>query len=230
MSSRFIQIDNTDFHRQLPSVFEKEVFLKWLELEHDECIVTKIGGLALKNKSLKKLKSRAWLNQHLHETQIWLNCDLIDGYMLLLQNLNNTSNQPPCMFLSSKHFDYLRDSPNEIWKKWTRKFKFEQQHLIFFPINVRGGHWVAVMADLREYIIYFYDSLNGPGSTYFSVIQSWIERTISIIGPGQWNTEYSRDYPSQRDGFDCGLFVTGSCANISIMESDLSPKHFSPQL
>ena len=93
-----------------------------------------------------------------------------------------------------------------------------------------NGRWVAVMADLREYIIYFYDSLNGTGSSYFSVIRSWIERTISIIGPGQWTTEYSRDYPPQRMDLiaDC-LFSTGLCANISMMVKDLSQRLFSLQ-
>jgi len=101
----------------------------------------------------------------------WLNDNIINGYMKLLQLRDAEKEKgPSCHFCKTFLTTYLYPSYNyKNVRRWTlpKRLKNWGQvkesildcDLIFFPVNRGGVHWILVVADLRKKELTYYDSM-----------------------------------------------------------------------
>jgi Ulp1 family protease len=112
--------------------------------------LTEICKICVTRKSFIRLKREGWLND-----------DIIDVYMKLLQKLHNS------LHFSSSHFytkltevvklnDYTRIN------RWFKNVEMKEQKMLFFPINLQF-HWKLVIIDIQNKIVYYLDSYNNTG-------------------------------------------------------------------
>ena len=106
----------------------------------------------------------------------WINDNVVNGYMKLLQNRESEKEGgPSCHF----HKTFLTTNIHPTYqynlvRKWTsaRRLKNWGQSkatildcdYVFFPVHLHASHWVLVVADLTKKTLRYYDSLGANAS------------------------------------------------------------------
>jgi len=102
-------------------------------------------------------------------------------------------------------------------KRWSKKvpgkdiFKLDK---IIFPINQSNAHWICGVVFMQEKRIQMYDSLGGSGRLYIDALFKYIQdehqdkKKVPLPDIDEWKlVTTERACPSQRNGFDCGVFT-----------------------
>ena len=111
----------------------------------------------------------------------WLNDEIVNAFMKLLQEHNATRGHPKCHFfnsfflpqLSGGHgFDVIRrwTQPKRL-KRWGQRYEtILDCDLIFFPCFA-FSHWSLILADLRDRRLIHYDSMRRPYQSGFIAVR-----------------------------------------------------------
>lgn len=162
----------------------------------------------------------------LHSTR-WLNDEIISFFVCMMQELDNwqcsiDKSRRPSYFWSSFFRTNLREAGKYSYhrvKRWTKKIDVFALDKIFFPINVKGVHWVLAVMCMQERTITYYDSLwkDDPESNrwrfHLDDLLQWLEdeslhkKLKQLPHKAQWKLTRAEDIPEQKNGCDCGVFV-----------------------
>ena len=215
-NDKFCELDENDY----------EIIQKVFNLSSN----TKIGRHMIEVKDLATLKPGQWLTG-----------EVMNVYMALLQDRNIQrcqENPKHCRVLLMRTYFYTKLTSSgydyKSVKRWTNKAKllkkgfknisniFQLDKLIF-PVHVNNMHWCCGVVDFKSKTISYFDSMNGPSSSFFNIITKYIidefqdklkdDKTKYKLDLKQWKQENHRGkYPQQKNGFDCGVF-TAKCAD-----------------
>lgn len=184
------------------------------------------------------------------ETGQWLNDEVMNFYMALLQDRNIKRCQDEtkhCKVLFLNTFFYTKLSSNgynyKAVKRWTKKVKLNKKGLsitsifeldkVIFPVHVNKIHWCCGCINLRDKRFEYYDSMNGASSSFFGKMRRYIADEFQDKLKGdqkkfnldldEWTNENNKStYPQQENGVDCGVF-TSKCADW--ISDDLYPDY-----
>jgi sentrin-specific protease 1 len=141
----------------------------------------------------------------------WINDELINYYMKMLQQYSDSLNKNNYYF-SSSFMDKLFEGNVYTYKnveRWSRHFNpLNTYDKIFFPINISNWHWVLICADRSTKTMTYFDSLFGEsGHLYLSNILNYFKEH-SYLQNDIWNlVDIPIDQPSQTNNCDCGIFT-----------------------
>ena len=161
----------------------------------------------------------------------WLNDEVINFYMLLLQQRDDSISitilhqRRPSRFFPSfltklltkrlDKYDYRQV------KRWTRSIDVFDFEKLYFPINVSNSHWTLAVVYMQTRRIQYCDSLLNTTTIYLTALKRWIQdehadkKGIPLLNNYEWVVVpcSSETTPKQTNGYDCGVFT--------IMSADL---------
>ncbi len=180
----------------------------------------------------------------------WLNDEIINIYMSLLQDRNlkkrQTSNKYfHVLFMNSFFFTKLSSNGYnyKLVKRWTKKIKFIKKGFnnlnnifeldkFIFPIHVNNIHWCCGCINFTNKRFEYYDSMKGNNAEFFIIIKQYLldewkdklkcDKNKYNLNINEWDEYNTEKYPQQENGFDCGLF-TCKCADWLV--DDLFPDY-----
>ncbi len=149
----------------------------------------------------------------------WLNDEVINFYMNLLQERNTTRCAATSGKLTSHYFNSfflskLTEGNKYTYsnvKRWTKKFDITQKEKIFIPVNLSNTHWTMMIIFMQQKKICYYDSMSGSGMRHMRHVLQWIKDDIQdkrkeVIDTNEWKLIDVANVPQQCNGYDCGMF------------------------
>ncbi|GJD05669.1 Sentrin-specific protease 2 [Galdieria sulphuraria] len=147
----------------------------------------------------------------------WLNDEVINFYMSLLQERNEKSicdnGYSKCLFLSSfffikllsgGHYDY-----NAV-RKWTHHVNVFEYDKVIIPINIKNCHWILAVIDIEGKRFICLDSIRGSHMKRLQALRQWLyDEYRTKLGLKLETDKYSfeqPDVPRQSNVDDCGVF------------------------
>jgi len=179
----------------------------------------------------------------------WLNDEVMNFYMALLQDRNNQrSDSERIRVLLMNTFFFTKLSSNsynyKAVKRWTKQIKLKKKgvtnvNTIFeldkfiFPVHVNKIHWCCGCINFKQKKFEYFDSMNGSSTSFFRTIRKYLsdEHKDKLKGDmgkymldlNEWtNDDHKSSYPQQNNGVDCGVF-TSKCADW--ISDDLYPNY-----
>ncbi|KAL6057979.1 hypothetical protein STEG23_015848 [Scotinomys teguina] len=159
-----------------------------------------------------KLKITRGDMQTLKDTQ-WLNDEIINFYMNLLMERNQSQGYPPVHAFNSFFYTKLKCGGYRSVKRWTRAVDLFAKELILVPIHL-DVHWSLVAIDLREKSIVYLDSMGQKRQGILEMIFQYLQdeskaRRNIDLNPLEWkrSSKTAEEIPQQRNGNDCGVFT-----------------------
>lgn len=205
---------NNLLSERLTAISDNDLSIVRYKFEQSETEVICEGfNVQITGKDFRKLKPRMWLND-----------EIVNFYMQLLQQRDNelcqqNENRKACKYFSSHFMTKLLDIGNDKGymyanvRRWTRKFDVFAMDKVFFPINISNTHWTIAVWFVQCNEIHYYDSMHGNGKTYLTSIRKWIVDDAKDKKKETLNEEdyqmmdhQSMHVPTQQNGFDCGVF------------------------
>lgn len=152
-----------------------------------------------------------------HEAQ-WLDDSVINWYFrFLFENQQTNPGVVNAAFMPT-HFMVclLEHGYNEV-KKWKTVDIFDHEKILI-PFQ-KGRHWKLAVIDFPSKKFIMYDSVGQRDDHSMKVIAIYLheqykERLGVDMEAGEWSIDYPLDYPRQRNGFDCGVFVCAFASDI----------------
>ncbi len=185
------------------------------ETNDDTKIVISKFGISMTVKSLCCLKKKKWLND-----------EIINFYMGMLserhaeyKSINGGRGQ---FFFSSYFMSNLIDRGYDGVSRWTKNVKIFELDKVFVPININNFHWVLAVVHIQEKVIEYVDSMKyGYGKSYCQALSMWLAKEAKKSSVPFKNSEWmswrqNEFYPTQDNGYDCGLYVVVSADVISL--------------
>ncbi|XP_033744991.1 uncharacterized protein LOC117330664 [Pecten maximus] len=140
----------------------------------------------------------------------WINDKVINSFLALKKMEQNTSE-------SNRHIYVLPSYTAVQWDQghldhWMfKKVQFSKYTHVFLPICINGNHWVLLVADVKQRLVYVLDSMNGE------VGQKWTRMWAEFMANrdrlpdvteqfGVWNFPEIRS-SKQTDSNSCGVFT-----------------------
>ncbi|GLI69363.1 hypothetical protein VaNZ11_013954 [Volvox africanus] len=164
---------------------------------------------------------------------VWLNDEVINLYMLLLQMRDtrfrqtartNSSPAPRCHFFNSFFYNKLFQDegaynyanvrrwtiPRQLINKMQPSSNVLELDRIIIPIH-KGVHWTCAEIDLKARAVRYYDSLMGEDHALVRHLLTWVsdesaDKCHQRWDTSKWSVEFPKDIPVQRNGCDCGVF------------------------
>jgi len=152
----------------------------------------------------------------------WINDDIVDFYMKLLQQYADKIAKTNYYFSSMFMGKLLEDGKYDFdkvkkWKDQQKIKSFDWYNKIFFPINISNSHWVLICADRSKLTLTYYDSLGNDGDLYLDCIEKYFKE---YSRNDKWTrVNIPNDQPIQMNGCDCGIFALMTA---DFLTSDLS--------
>lgn len=206
-----------DFERSLFKEVEKIIFSK------EDQLIVRIAKNQLERSDLIRLDWRA------SEMDAWLNDNVVNGYMELINERNRVEPQLPKVYAFNtylaeklKRHDY---NYAEV-KRWSIRAKVDliQMDKIFIPVNDEE-HWTLIIIHHDRKRIELYNSLQGDNDRRSGEsVEKWRKRVYKLLNQVRqfWRDEYEDkkgepleetdwDYemtggPYQTNKIDCGVF------------------------
>lgn len=101
-------------------------------------------------------------------------------------------------------------------QRWTKGFRIEDKQQVYIPINILNSHWTLLVIDFQSTssgagaTITYADSLGGGGREYTDAIQRCLRDERQSRGEApctrSWTVRVGMK-PTQRNKFDCGVYV-----------------------
>ncbi len=172
----------------------------------DDEVVIKVGEIHLKRRALLCLKPREWLN-----------CEVMDAYMELLQ-IRNNQNGGKFMFFPTHFYGLVVPSTDAYNFKSGLPYVYKKNvfdmDVLVIPMNQGKVHWVMVVVNIKEKRIEFYDPLQPRRTIYpeMSMMQKWFGelaalRSLKTLGIQDWDSQMMTNFPKQKDNYNCGVYV-----------------------
>lgn len=171
----------------------------------------------------------------------WLNDEIINFYMSLLQQRNekevleSNNKIPRCLFLSSFFYCKLLSRGQYDYaavKRWTRNIDVFNYDKIIIPLNIKNCHWILAVIDIQGKRFICYDSIGGSHVDKLRALEQWLRDEHSAkLGFKLETSSYSFEQPPvprQSNTDDCGVFCcqfaryTSSNWEISFTSKDMN--------
>ena len=149
-------------------------------------------------------------------TTAWFCDKVLDAYFALLsQKSSATIIAAPAGWFNQVYFDDKNRPRHYRYGKFvslsTLLFSFER---IYFPINV-GMHWILVVADLKQKVLFVCDSFAEPYREIVLAIMNFLSQTSLIerrvqLDVRNWKINYfhnRKDFHKQSDSSSCGPYM-----------------------
>lgn len=143
----------------------------------------------------------------------WLNDEIINFYMNLLVQRNDSEGYPALHAFSTFFYPKLKHGGYSAVKRWTRGMNLFEKEIILVPIHQKV-HWSLIEIDLRKCSITYYDSMGHTGQsiceTIFQYLQNESKTRRNVeLDPAEWKqySMTSAEIPQQLNGSDCGVFT-----------------------
>ncbi|KAF9897475.1 SUMO1 sentrin specific peptidase 1, partial [Lobosporangium transversale] len=143
----------------------------------------------------------------------WLNDEVINFYGNLIMARSKESTELPKVHVFSTFFyKTLSENGYEKVRRWTKKIKIFDMDYVLIPIHHSGNHWTTAVIDMKKKRIEYYDSLLGNNPKCFLLLRNYLEsesqdklkKPFDFHG---WENDCPKDIPTQKNGFDCGVFT-----------------------
>lgn len=195
----------------LPDDAKGLVLQKLVELGDNQVVISKFD-IDFCRHDLNTLRSSNWLND-----------EVINFYLQMLSDRSRKQSRLPSLHVFSSFFyPKLKDRGYDSVRSSTRKIKpslLQHVDLILFPIHL-GMHWCMAGIDFRHRTITYYDSLRGNNALCLQLLRSWLEQEshdkcgVEFEFTG-WTGLCYKDMPTQKNGYDCGVFSLAVAEHIS---------------
>ena len=172
---------------------------------------------------------------------VWLNDEVINFYMNMLQDRDNSlcakfPGRKKSHFFNSFFVHRLLKTDLEYnydnVKRWSNHFDIFELDKIFIPINIDNMHWTLAVVYPQLKQIHYFDSMGGNGDFFLKGLRQWVmdearTKKNQILDPSEWTLiNHRHECPQQGNAVDCGVF-TIICAdflsdNLPIDESSYS--------
>jgi len=188
-----------------------DLILRQLGLGDDRVVISKFD-IDLRRHDLNTLRSSNWLND-----------EVINFYLQMLHDRSRHQSRLPSLHVFSSFFyPKLKDRGYDSVRSSTRKIKpslLQFTDMILFPIHL-GMHWCMAGIDFRHRIITYYDSLHGNSALCLQLLRSWLEQESRDkcgleFESADWTGLCCKDMPTQKNGYDCGVFSLAVAEHIS---------------
>ncbi|GMJ05454.1 EARLY IN SHORT DAYS 4 [Hibiscus trionum] len=151
----------------------------------------------------------------------WLNDEVINLYLELLKERENREPKKflKCHFFNTFFYKKLvsRESGYnyKAVKRWTSQRKLGyclfDCDKIFVPIH-KDIHWCLAVINKKDQKFQYLDSLRGGDAKVLNALANYyVEEVMDKSGKDidiiSWEKEYVEDLPTQKNGFDCGMFM-----------------------
>ena len=202
---------------------ERSELTKILRGRASEVVVIHKFAISMTKAKLQCLKNNTWLND-----------EVISFYMLMLQARNQQSCAADPQKIKSHFFNSFfmerllvtdkKYTYNNV-KSWTKKVDVRNVENIFWPISINRGHWILVVAFMKETPkrIASYDSMGSISTKYVDVACDFlvddVKSKYNLCWKGEsreWVRECPHESPFQVGGTDCGVFLFSNVKRISI--------------
>lgn len=153
----------------------------------------------------------------------WLNDEVINFYFQLINSRSEKSqgSLPFIHVFTSFFYPKMRDRGYEAVRASTRRLmpSVLSRDMILFPIHL-GSHWCLAVIDFQEKTISYYDSLHGRNEQCLKSLRNWLamesrDKLQVEFDFAGWQERCCNDIPSQRNGYDCGVFTLVFAEHIS---------------
>ncbi|KAI1309979.1 SUMO1 sentrin specific peptidase 1 [Mortierella claussenii] len=143
----------------------------------------------------------------------WLNDEVINFYGSLIMTRSKESTTLPKVHVFSTFFyKTLSESGYDKVRRWTKKVKLFEMDYVLIPIHRSGNHWTTAVIDMKNKRVEYYDSLLGNNPKCFLILRDYLEsesqdklkKPFDFQG---WENDCPKEIPTQRNGFDCGVFT-----------------------
>ena len=156
--------------------------------------------------------------------EIWLNDELVNFYMLLLQDrdtelcrLKGGNDRDRSMFNSTFFFNRLRNPDTQQYdfsgvQRWT-KYNVFRLKCLYFPLNFPvNQHWSLFIVDIHSRLIRYYDPFFGEDKLHANVLQNWLrdearDKQVLEFIDVEWKVEYVKCMPRQKGSTACGVLL-----------------------
>ncbi len=157
--------------------------------------------------------------QRVETTTSWLNDSIIEFYAKLLMQKDHLEGTKSYYFssfwLTKLHVGGKYNFLN--CRRWLRRLPTDilLHETLYFPIH-KPGHWVLIVVLLREYKMFYLDSMGESGQSYLKVVFRFLSDISQSDGFEYMRAEMNwifldsdalHDLPQQENGYDCGMFV-----------------------
>nr|XP_048285888.1 sentrin-specific protease 2-like [Myodes glareolus] len=147
------------------------------------------------------------------QTGQWLNDQVINFYMNLLVQRNDSEGYPALHVFSTFFYPKLKHGGYSAVKRWTRGINLFEKEIILVPIH-QNVHWSLIEIDLRKRSIMYFDSMGHTGQSICETIFQYLQnesktRRNMELDPLQWKqySMTSAEIPQQLNESDCGVFT-----------------------
>ena len=159
-------------------------------------------GLHLKRCDMKTLQGQNYLNDK-----------IIDEYMRLVQQRNETNPEFPKVkacttFLYTQLKTFGLEKGCRRTRRWIKE-DLTKKDFILFPIH-NNDHWSLVVVETGGKVVHYLDSINGSrySSAAPGMIRRYMERLHAQKGEKvKYKVRIRKDAPLQENGVDCGVFT-----------------------
>ncbi|XP_060225992.1 sentrin-specific protease 2-like, partial [Meriones unguiculatus] len=148
----------------------------------------------------------------LRNTQ-WLNDKVINFYMNLLMERNQSQGYPALHAFNTFFYTKLKSGGYRSVRRWTRAVNIFAKELLLVPVHL-GMHWSLVVTDLRKKSIVYLDSLGQKRPDILELLFCYLReeskaRRNSDLSPAEWkqHSMSAEEIPQQLNGGDCGVFA-----------------------
>jgi hypothetical protein len=177
----------------------------------------------------------------------WLNDEIINLYMRLLQERDTRLHQrpdagqyPKCHFFNSFFLSKLYKDAGQYdydaVRRWTMPGRLKaigqsrssilDCDRIIVPVNQSNMHWTVAVIDIKNKRLEYFDSLLGQDDECLEhLAQYLVDEFKNKRGEDReeildWKRHYPKNIPRQRNGYDCGVFLS-LFANSLAVEAEL---------
>ena len=167
-------------------------------------MVAELSGIEVKGDDMKCLSTLAWLND-----------EVINLYLKLLQQRCDTAKQHKVWFYNTFFYAKLAGDGaynyNAVrrWSK-TQKVDITALDMLIVPVHVHGNHWTLARLDFRRKRAEYYDSLRGSEANILRNLRQYVideAKTYKsqVLSMDDWQ-DVAVNAPRQSNGSDCGVF------------------------
>jgi Ulp1 family protease len=151
--------------------------------------------------------------------RVWLNDDIIDGFLTLVQRQAENT-----FCFSTQVYEKLTSEGNfqlERVATWFRRRRaspiiLRDYDTLLMPIHVNGNHWILVHVNVPHQRIRILDSLAGSSRRYGTTLRNVSTFLCAETGIQDWTTEVAVGIARQTSGWECGYFVVGRATHLAL--------------
>ncbi|GLV42508.1 hypothetical protein CBL_03245 [Carabus blaptoides fortunei] len=140
----------------------------------------------------------------------WLNDEVINFYVNLIQQRSERRNMPRVHSFSTFFYPKLMSSGYSSLRRWTKRVDIFSFDIIVVPVHL-GFHWCMATIDFRDKSIRYYDSMLGKNNQCLMALENYLreehrDKKKTEYDTSAWKRVIMKDIPRQLNGSDCGVF------------------------